>query len=105
MFLRASPRAPMFHTTHMPASFYPRSRQPGGVVVETNLPEATLVALEAAGHIVTRVPAGSIGRITTAARATDGRLTAAATKRTAHARAIVLGEDPMGEMSRGKACR
>lgn len=91
MDLQHAADAPMFHTTHMPASFYPRSRQPGGVVAENNLPEATLTALEAAGHVVTRVPAGSVGRITAAARDADGRLTAAATTRTPHGRAIVLG--------------
>ena len=93
MDLQQAADAPMFHSTHMPASFYPRSRQPGGVVAETDLPETTLTALEAAGHIVTRVPAGSVGRITTAARAADGRLSAAATTRTPHGRAIVLGQD------------
>jgi len=93
MDLQQAADAPMFHTTHMPASFYPRSRQPGGVVAEADLPETTLSALEQAGHIVTRVPSGSVGRITTAARSADGRLSAAATSRTPHGRAIVLGND------------
>lgn len=93
MDLQQAADAPMFHTTHMPASFYPRSRQPGGVVAEADLPETTLSALEQAGHIVTRVPSGSVGRITTAARSADGRLSAAATSRTPHGRAIVLGDD------------
>lgn len=92
MDLQQAADAPMFHTTHMPSSFYPRSRQPSGVVAEDSLPEATLSTLEAAGHCVTRVPAGNVGRITSAARAADGRLSAAATTRTAHGRAIVLGD-------------
>ena len=91
MDLQQAADAPMFHSTHMPASFYPRSRQPRGVVAENSLPDTTLTALEQAGHVVTRVPAGSVGRITTASRAADGQLQAAVTGRTAHARAIVLG--------------
>lgn len=88
--LQAALDAPMFHITHMPASFYPRSRQPGGLVAESDLPEATLSALEAAGHVLTRAPARSIGRLTAASRDADGRLRAGATTRTAHGRAIVL---------------
>jgi gamma-glutamyltranspeptidase/glutathione hydrolase len=90
MDLQQAMDAPMFHSTHMPASFYTRSRQPGGVVAEDSLPQATLAALKNAGHRITQVPAGSLGRITAAARAADGRLTAAATNRTAHGRAVVL---------------
>lgn len=90
MDLQEAADAPMFHTTHMPASFFPRSRLPGGVVAEDNLPEATLAALEAAGHRLTRAPAGSVGRLTAAARDPNGRLTAAATTRTPHGRAMVL---------------
>jgi len=84
--------AAMFHTSHMPASFYPRTRQPGGIVAEATLPDATLGALEAAGHVLTQVPYGSLGRITAAARDADGTLSAAATTRTPHGRAVVLGE-------------
>ncbi|MFN3276181.1 MAG: gamma-glutamyltransferase family protein [Paracoccus sp. (in: a-proteobacteria)] len=92
MDLQQAADAPMFHITHMPASFYPRSRAPGGVVAESDLPEATLAALERAGHQLTRAPAGSVGRLTAAARDTRGRLTAAATGRTPHGRAIVIDE-------------
>ena len=90
MDLQAAADAPMFHSSHMPASFYPRTRQPGGVVAEQSLPEATLSALEAAGHAVTRVPHGSLGRITSAARDAQGRLSAAATTRTPHGRAKLI---------------
>lgn len=90
MDLQQAADAPMFHTTHMPSSFYPRTRQPGGVVAETSLPETTLSELEAAGHLVSRVPTGSLGRITGAARSATGELSAAATSRTPHGRAIVL---------------
>ena len=95
MDLQQAADAPMFHTTHMPASFYPRSRVPGGVVAELNLPEATLTALEAAGHVVTRAPAGSVGRLTAAARDAAGGVTAAATTRTPHGRAVVLSEESL----------
>ncbi|WP_304617856.1 gamma-glutamyltransferase family protein [Paracoccus sp. (in: a-proteobacteria)] len=90
MDLQLAVDAPMFHITHMPSSFYPRTRAPGGVVAEDSLPDATLSALERAGHVLTRAPAGSVGRLTAAARDADGRLTAAATRRTAHGRAMVL---------------
>lgn len=92
MDLQQAADAPMFHITHMPASFYPRSRAPGGVVAESDLPGATLSALEDAGHQLTRAPAGSVGRLTAAARDAGGRLTAAATRRTPHGRAIVLDQ-------------
>ena len=92
MDLQQAVDAPMFDITHMPSSFYPRTRAPGGVVAEDSLPPATLTALEDRGHALTRAPAGSVGRLTAAARGADGRLTAAATRRTAHGRAIVLPE-------------
>lgn len=90
MDLQQAADAPMVHITHMPSSFYPRTRAPGGVLAEDDLPAATLDALEAAGHVLTRAPAGSAGRVTAASRDADGRLDAAATRRTPHGRAIVL---------------
>ena len=92
MDLQAALDAPMFHSTHMPASFYPRSRHPGGLVVEGDLPEATRDALTAAGHDVSVVKPGSVGRVTAALREPDGTLTAAATRRATYGGAIVLND-------------
>ncbi|MDM7458249.1 MAG: gamma-glutamyltransferase family protein, partial [Paracoccus sp. (in: a-proteobacteria)] len=88
MDLQQAMDAPMFHITHMPSSFFPRTRAPAGVLAEDDLPVTTLRALEAAGHVLTHAPAGSIGRVTAALRGGDGRLAAAATRRTPHGRAI-----------------
>lgn len=90
MGLQAALDAPLFHSTHMPASFYPRTREPGGLVAEDNLPAATLAALAARGHRLQAVPAGTVGRNTAALRHADGRLEAAATYRAAYGGAIVL---------------
>ncbi|MDO5647664.1 gamma-glutamyltransferase family protein [Paracoccus sp. (in: a-proteobacteria)] len=88
--LQTAADAPMFHVTHMPSSFYPRTRQPGGVVAEATLPAATRTELTARGHIVTCAPAGGLGRISAASIDAQGNMAAAATTRTAHARAIVV---------------
>ncbi|ADO43399.1 gamma-glutamyltransferase family protein [Ketogulonicigenium vulgare] len=88
--LQAALDAPMFHSTHMPASFYPRSREPGGLVAEGDLPDETLEALRAKGHVLRVVPKGSVGRLTAALRHPDGRLEAAATYRATYGGAKVL---------------
>ncbi|MFC3396338.1 gamma-glutamyltransferase family protein [Brenneria rubrifaciens] len=38
---------PLFHTSHFPGSFYPRTRQPGNVMIESSFGETTLAALKA----------------------------------------------------------
>lgn len=90
MGLKAALDAPLFHSTHMPSSFYPRSREPGGVVAEADLPQATIQSLTARGHHVQVVPAGSIGRVSAALYKPDNTLEAAITRRGTYGGAIVL---------------
>lgn len=90
MDLQQALDAPLFHSTHMPASFYPRSREPAGLVVEADVPEAVRDALAARGHQLRTVPSGSIGRVSAAEIYPDGRLDAAITRRATYGGAIVL---------------
>lgn len=73
--------APMFHSTHMPASFYPRSREPGGLVLEADIEETVQNGLKARGHALRAVPSGSVGRVSALLRLPDGTLDAAITRR------------------------
>eukprot|EP00873_Tetraselmis_striata_P005125 jgi/Tetstr1/425389/TSEL_015836.t1 len=79
---------PLFHTTHFPASFHPRKRAPGHVMVEENFGEGVLNALRTRGHILDVAPPWTIGRLTAAKREADGLLKAAATPRLMQAYAI-----------------
>jgi len=88
MGLQAALDAPLFHTTHFPASFYPRSRSPGQILVEESFGEAVLADLRARGHRVQTAPAWSIGRLTAAARDAGGLLRAAASPRLMQAYAV-----------------
>lgn len=72
---------PLFHSTHFPASFYPRAREPGGLTIERTIGAAVLNDLRARGHRVTEAPDWSVGRLTAARRDPDGLLRAAATPR------------------------
>ena len=57
--------APTFHTTSMPGSFWPRTWEPGGAVVEDRLGEDVIAGLERRGHVVTdgrRLDAGTAVR-------------------------------------------
>ncbi|MCA8909237.1 MAG: gamma-glutamyltransferase family protein [Rhodospirillaceae bacterium] len=55
--------APTFNTRHFPASFFPRSRIPGHLAVETRLSEATLAALDKRGHRLERAGDWALGRL------------------------------------------
>ena len=79
---------PLFHINHMPASFYPRGRQPGEIVLEENFGEDTLASLEARGHKLNVVAPWTVGRLTAARRDADGLLRAGATPRLMQAYAI-----------------
>lgn len=79
---------PLFHTNHMPASFYPRGRQPGEIVIEENFGQKTLDALRARGHTLNVVPAWTVGRLTATKRDADGLLRAGATPRLMQAYAV-----------------
>jgi len=72
---------PLFHTTHFPASFYPRQRQPGHIMVERSVGPATLCELRKRGHEVEEAEEWTVGRLTAAKREANGLLKAAATPR------------------------
>jgi gamma-glutamyltranspeptidase/glutathione hydrolase len=80
--------APLFHTAHLQASFYPRATRPGHLMAEPAFPEATLARLRARGHRLEMSEPWAIGRLTAARRLPDGRLHAAATPRLMQAYAI-----------------
>jgi gamma-glutamyltranspeptidase / glutathione hydrolase len=88
MGLQQALDAPLFHTTHFPASFYPRSRSPGQIMVEESVGPEVLAELRARGHDVQTAPAMSIGRLTAAARDASGLLRAAASPRLMQAYAV-----------------
>lgn len=90
MDLRESLDAPMFHSTHMPASFFPRSREPGGLVLEDVVPQTVRDGLKARGHAVRSVPSGSVGRVSALLREPDGSMDAAITRRSAYGGAEVV---------------
>lgn len=79
---------PLFHTAHMPSSFYPRSREPGNLMIESSAPAATLDDLAARGHKLELARPWTVGRLTAARRDPDGLLHAAATPRLMQAYAI-----------------
>ncbi|EKF60325.1 gamma-glutamyltransferase [Agrobacterium albertimagni AOL15] len=86
--LQAAIDMPLFHTAHFPGSFYPRTSQPGNVMIESNIGPAAIKALKAMGHDITEAEPWSVGRLTAARRDTDGLLRAAATPRLMQAYAI-----------------
>jgi gamma-glutamyltranspeptidase/glutathione hydrolase len=88
MNLQAAIDQPLFHTSHFPGSFYPRTREPGGLMVEGNFSAAVLDSLRARGHKLTVAEPWTIGRLTAACRDADGLLRAAATPRLMQAYAV-----------------
>jgi gamma-glutamyltranspeptidase/glutathione hydrolase len=74
--------APTFHTTSMPGSFWPRTWEPGGAVVEDRLGEDVIAGLERRGHVVTRAGDWALGRLSAVVRDPEtGILQAAANPR------------------------
>jgi gamma-glutamyltranspeptidase/glutathione hydrolase len=74
--------APTFHTTSMPGSFWPRTWEPGGAVVEGRLGENVIEGLERRGHLVTRAGDWTLGRLSAVVRDPEtGVLQAAANPR------------------------
>jgi gamma-glutamyltranspeptidase/glutathione hydrolase len=74
--------APAFHTTAFPASFWPRSWEPGGAVVERRLGADVIAELRSRGHRVTVTGDWSLGRISSVGRdVATGLLSAAANPR------------------------
>ncbi len=60
--------APSWHTTAFPSSFYPRTSEPGVVVVEDRLGEALLAELRGRGHEVRAADPWSLGRLSAVSR-------------------------------------
>ncbi|WP_100810113.1 MULTISPECIES: gamma-glutamyltransferase family protein [Microbacterium] len=81
MNLQESIDAATWHSTHMPSSFFPRSFQPRGVVVEQTVGDAALDELRDRGHDVVVAPAWSLGRLSAAGFRDDGMVIAAANAR------------------------
>lgn len=79
---------PLFHSTHFPSSFYPRTREPGGLTAEANFSPEVLDALRRKGHKLTVAPEWTVGRLTAARRDASGLLRAAATPRLMQAYAV-----------------
>lgn len=88
MNLQEAIDAPLFHSTHFPSSFFPRSREPGMIMAETSFGAAVLDDLRARGHRITEAEPWTVGRMTAARRDPDGLLRAAATPRLMQAYAV-----------------
>ncbi len=63
MSIQSAVDAPNFHSTHFPSSFYPHGAQPGGIVIESRIPESTLAVLREKGHKVQVTGDWSNGRV------------------------------------------
>ncbi|MFA1673897.1 gamma-glutamyltransferase family protein [Rhizobium mongolense] len=88
MNLQAAIDQPLFHTSHFPGSFYPRTREPGSLMAEANFGTEVLDALRRKGHNLTVADPWTIGRLTAARRDADGLMRAAATPRLMQAYAV-----------------
>jgi gamma-glutamyltranspeptidase/glutathione hydrolase len=88
MNLQEAIDAPLFHSTHFPSSFFPRSREPGMIMAETSFSADVLADLRARGHRITEAEPWTVGRMTAARRDPDGLLRAAATPRLMQAYAV-----------------
>ncbi|MCL6710022.1 gamma-glutamyltransferase family protein [Pseudomonas sp. R2.Fl] len=86
--LQAAIDMPLFHTMHFPGSFYPRTREPGSLVIEENFGRPVLDELRKRGHGLTVAESWTVGRLTAARRDADGLLRAAATPRLMQAYAV-----------------
>lgn len=85
--LQAAIDAPMFHSTHVLSSFYPRDSTPGGLVLEDRFDPAVIAELERRGHRVNRSGPWSLGRLSAVSQH-DGVLHAAANPRGAQGYAV-----------------
>jgi gamma-glutamyltranspeptidase/glutathione hydrolase len=81
MNLQEAIDAANWHSTHTPSSFYPRTAEPRGVVVEDRLGAEVIADLRRRGHDVTVSGPWSLGRISAAGYRDDGMLIAAANPR------------------------
>jgi len=88
MTLQQAIDAPLFHTGHLQASFYPRGFRPGHLMIESRYPTETLQKLNAMGHDIEQAGPWDAGRLTAVRRDTSGELSAAATPRLMQAYAV-----------------
>ncbi|HXV25704.1 MAG TPA: gamma-glutamyltransferase family protein [Alphaproteobacteria bacterium] len=68
MNLQEAIDCPMFHTDHMPSSFWPRTALPASLSMEARFPEKTIRELKRRGHKVTMTEPWSLGRLSAAGR-------------------------------------
>ncbi len=80
--------APLFHTGHLQASFYPRDIRPGHLMIEPAFGPGVIDDLTGRGHKLEVADPWSVGRLTAASRRADGLLRAAATPRLMQAYAV-----------------
>ncbi|WP_022872604.1 gamma-glutamyltransferase family protein [Nesterenkonia alba] len=74
--------APTYHSTSLPGSFWPRTWEPGGAVVESRLGHQVIEGLRRRGHRITEVDGWSLGRMSAVARdPRTGQLSAGANAR------------------------
>ena len=73
--------APLFHTGHFQASFYPRGTRPGHLMLEPAFGADVIDDLRARGHDIEVAEPWTVGRLTAACRTPKGLLKAAATPR------------------------
>ncbi|RZT17046.1 gamma-glutamyltranspeptidase/glutathione hydrolase [Kribbella sp. VKM Ac-2569] len=73
--------APAWHTTGFPSSFYPRTTEPGGLVIESRVGKDIRDELVRRGHVVTESDPWSLGRLCAVRKEADGVLAAAANPR------------------------
>jgi gamma-glutamyltranspeptidase/glutathione hydrolase len=81
MNLQEAIDAPTWHTTHMPSSFYPRLAEPGRLLIEDRVGDATIEELRRRGHEVSVEGPWSLGRTSAVSRDRDGVLRAGANPR------------------------
>ncbi|CAH1690329.1 Gamma-glutamyltranspeptidase [Hyphomicrobiales bacterium] len=79
---------PMFHTRHVPSSFYPRDSIPAHLLCEESFGAAVLDDLRERGHDLQVAPEWTVGRMVAVSDAGDGILRAGATPRLMQAYAI-----------------
>ncbi|MEZ0447098.1 gamma-glutamyltransferase family protein [Cellulomonas sp. ICMP 17802] len=79
--LQAAIDAPMWHSSHVPGSFYPRTHTPRGLVAESRLGTDVLDGLSRRGHAVETTGPWELGRLSAAGVRSDGMLVAAANAR------------------------
>jgi len=88
MNLQKAIDAPLFHTGHFQASFYPRGTRPGHLMVEPAFGSDVIDDLRHRGHEVEVAEPWSVGRLTAACRRPNGLMKAAATPRLMQAYAL-----------------